>query len=65
MVTNEALARLDVTRARLGQGNITGALAAAEPVLGLDPQLRIRQIDNTISLVRADARALARRGPAR
>lgn len=65
MVTNEALARLDVTCARLGQGNITGALAAAEPVLGLDPQLRIRQIDNTISLVRADARALARRGPAR
>ncbi len=58
---DEALARLDVTRARLGQGNITGALAAAEPVLGLHPQLRIQQIDNTISLVRADARTLARR----
>ncbi|MFC9249954.1 hypothetical protein [Amycolatopsis thailandensis] len=58
---DEALARLDVTRARLGQDDVTGALAAAEPVLTLDTRLRIRQIDNAISLVRADALALAGR----
>ncbi|MEU3771575.1 hypothetical protein AB0E55_41485 [Amycolatopsis keratiniphila] len=58
---DEALARLDVTRARLGQGDVTGALAAAEPVLTLDPQLRIRQIDTAIGGLRADAHALAGR----
>ncbi|RSM80509.1 hypothetical protein DL991_10340 [Amycolatopsis sp. WAC 01375] len=58
---DEALSRLDVTRARLGQGDVTGALAAAEPVLTLDDQLRIRQIDTAIGGLRADAHALAGR----
>ncbi|MFD6068621.1 hypothetical protein [Amycolatopsis lurida] len=58
---DEALARLDVTRARLGQGDVTGALAAAEAVLTLDPQLRIRQIDTAVGGLRTDAHALAGR----
>ncbi|WP_152546761.1 helix-turn-helix domain-containing protein [Amycolatopsis orientalis] len=59
---DEALARLDVTLARLGQDNVTGALAAAEPVLALDRQLRIEQIDNAVRRVHAGTRALTRRG---
>jgi len=58
---DEALARLDVTRARLAHDNIGGAALAAEPVLMLPEPLRIKQIDTAVATLRADVLQLAGR----
>jgi hypothetical protein len=59
---DEALAWLDVTNARLGHGDVDGAHRAATAVLGLAPELRIRQVDTAIGRTRALAVSLHERG---
>lgn len=49
---DEALARIDVTTARLALGDLDGAREALRPVLALPPQRRIEQLALGISRVR-------------
>jgi hypothetical protein len=59
---DEALAWVDVTNARLGHEDVDGAHRAATAVLGLAPELRIRQVDTAIGRTRALAVSLHERG---
>jgi hypothetical protein len=48
---DEAIARVDVMAARISQGDLDGARAAAAPVLGLPPEQRIEQLADSLSRV--------------
>jgi hypothetical protein len=48
---DEAIARVDVMAARVSQGDLDGARAAAPPVLGLPPEQRIEQLADSLSHV--------------
>lgn len=56
---DEALARLDVTNARLSVGDLDGGLAAVSPVLALPEDMQIRQFGTAFRRTRALAAAFS------